>query len=70
MSETIPLLVCLTPHLTSTGLNQMNHIIFAILGISGRVTTLGLSRWSTATHIVDYYNLRFQIEFNFRDAKQ
>jgi len=24
----------------------------------------------TAEHIVDYYSLRFQIEFNFRDAKQ
>ena len=23
-----------------------------------------------ATHLVDYYGLRFQIEFNFRDAKQ
>ena len=26
MSEIIPLLVCLTPHLTSTSLNQMSHI--------------------------------------------
>jgi putative transposase len=24
----------------------------------------------TAAQIVDYYSLRFQIEFNFRDAKQ
>ncbi len=24
----------------------------------------------TAAHLVDYYSLRFQIEFNFRDAKQ
>ena len=48
MSEIIPLFVCLTPHLTSTSLNQMSHIIFAMLCISGRVTTLGLSRWSAS----------------------
>ena len=48
MSEIIPLLVCLTPHLTSTSLNQMSHIIFAILCISGRVARLGLSRLSAS----------------------
>ncbi len=48
MSDIIPLLMCLTPHLTSTSLNQMSHIIFAMLCISGRVTTVGLSRWSAS----------------------
>ena len=48
MSDIIPLLVCLTPHLISTSLNQMSDIIFAMHCSAGRVTTLGLSRWSAS----------------------
>lgn len=48
MSEIIPLLLCLTPLLTGTSLKQMSHTIFAMLCISGRVTTLGLSRWNAS----------------------
>lgn len=46
MSEIIALTTCLTPHLSGTSLRQLRHIIFALLCISGRVTTLGLSRWT------------------------
>jgi hypothetical protein len=46
MSEIIALLACLAPYLSSTTLNQLSHVIFALLCIPGRVTTLGLSRWS------------------------
>lgn len=46
MSEIIALTTCLAPHLTRTTLRQLRHMIYALLCISGRVTTLGLSRWS------------------------
>lgn len=36
----------------------------------GHVVLLSTDLTLAATHIVDYYSLRFQIEFNFRDAKQ
>src|SRR5260370_20448418 len=46
MNAIIALLACLGPYLSSTTLRQLSHLIFALLCISGRVTTLGLSRWS------------------------
>ncbi len=46
MSEIIPLLMCLEPHLSSTILRQLRHIVFAMLCIPKRATMLGLSRWS------------------------
>ena len=46
MSEIIPLLMCLEPHLSSTTLRQLRHVVFAMLCIPNRVTMLGLSRWS------------------------
>ncbi len=46
MPEIIALTHCLTPYLTKTTLRQMRVLILALLCISGRVTTLGLSRWA------------------------
>ena len=45
MNEIIPLLACLAPHLSSTTLRQLRHVIFAMLCIPKRATMLGLSRW-------------------------
>ena len=46
MNAIIALLACLAPYLSSTTLGQLSHLSFALLCIPGRVTTLGLSRWS------------------------
>lgn len=46
MSEIVPLLICLAPHLSSTTLRQLAHLVFAMLCIPKRATLLGLSRWS------------------------
>lgn len=46
MSEIIPLLICLAPHLPSTTLRQLRHVVFAMLCVPKRATMLGLSRWS------------------------
>jgi putative transposase len=39
-------------------------------GQRGHVVLFSTDLILTADHIVDWYSLRFQIEFNFRDAKQ
>ncbi len=46
MTEIIALLACLVPHLSATPLRQMRHVVAALLCSSGRMTTLGVSRWS------------------------
>lgn len=46
MTEIIPLLICLNPHLSSTILRQLRHLVFAMLCIPNQVTMLGLSRWT------------------------
>jgi len=46
MNTIVALLACLAPYVDSTTLRQLSHVIFALLCIPGRVTTLGLSRWS------------------------
>jgi putative transposase len=46
MSEIIALLICLVPHVSSTKLRQLQHVIFALLCIPNRATMLGLSRWT------------------------
>ena len=46
MSEIIPLLICLEPHLSATTLRQLGHVIYAMLCIPNRASMLGLSRWS------------------------
>jgi len=44
--DILALLQCLAPCITVTTLRQLQHVISAMLTISGRVTMLGLSRWS------------------------
>jgi len=44
--DILALLQCLAPCITVTTLRQLQHVITAMLTISGRVTMLGLSRWS------------------------
>src|SRR5579864_2580870 len=46
MTEIITLTACLAPYLSSATLKQLRQLILAMICISGRVTTLGLSRWS------------------------
>jgi hypothetical protein len=46
MPEIIALTHCLAPYVSRTTLRQLAHIVFALLCMSGRVTTLGLSRWT------------------------
>jgi len=46
LSDILAQLQCLEPYLTSTTVRQMSHIIDAILMMTGRVTMLGISRWT------------------------
>jgi putative transposase len=46
MNEIITLIGCLAPYVTAMTLGQMEQIILGMLSISGRVTMLGLSRWT------------------------
>lgn len=46
MTDILALLQCLNPELEKTTLRQMSRIIPALLAMTGRVTMLGLSRWT------------------------
>jgi len=46
MREIITLLSCIAPIIDNKNLKQLSIIIKAILTMNGRVTMLGLSRWS------------------------
>ena len=46
MPDIIALLQCLRPFLTAATLRQFSRIALAILGMTGRVTMLGISRWA------------------------
>lgn len=46
MTDILALLQCLHPYLTKTTLRQMSHIMPAIITMTGRVTMLGISRWT------------------------
>ena len=46
MAEIIAILNALSPHLTPRTLNQMTLVVEAVLAMTGRVTMLGLSRWT------------------------
>ena len=47
MPDILALLECLLPEIKATTIRQMNHIIQAILAMNGRVTMLGISRWTS-----------------------
>ena len=42
----IALISCLAPYVTTTTLRQMGRMIVAILAMTGRITMLGISRWT------------------------
>ena len=46
MNEIIAILITLGPHLTPRTLNHLVIIVEAMLAMTGRVTMLGLSRWT------------------------
>jgi hypothetical protein len=46
MLDILSLLQCLLPQINATTMRQLNQIILAILAMSGRVTMLGISRWT------------------------
>lgn len=46
MTDILALLQCLDPYITATTMRQMSHIIPAIITMTGRVTMLGISRWT------------------------
>jgi len=46
MTEILALLQNIAPLLSNTALRQMSQVIFGMLAASGRITMLGLSRWT------------------------
>jgi putative transposase len=46
MNDILALLACLDPYIRSATLRQMSQIITAMLTMTGRVTMLGISRWT------------------------
>lgn len=46
MTDILALLQSIAPLVSKTTLRQMSHVIFGMLVITGRVTMLGLSRWT------------------------
>jgi putative transposase len=46
MLDILALLQCLQPYLTNTTLRQFDRIVFGLLGMTGRVTMLGIARWA------------------------
>jgi putative transposase len=42
----LPLLQCLEPSLTKTNIRRLSQIVLAMLSMTGRVTMLGISRWT------------------------
>jgi hypothetical protein len=48
MVAILPFLLCLQSEVTMTTIGQFSHIALALLAMTGRVTLLGLSRWTGA----------------------
>lgn len=46
MPDIIALTDCLAPYVSRTYLGHLQHLLVALLCIPGRVTALGLSRWT------------------------
>ena len=48
MTEVMPIVMCLTEckNMSGTTLNQLGRIVLAVLTMKGRVTMLGISRWT------------------------
>jgi putative transposase len=65
MYEIITLLACLNPVLNYTLIRQLTCITEAMLAISGRVTMLGLSRWTSAGGSYRTIQRFFNTKFNW-----
>lgn len=48
MPAILPVLLCLQPVLTKTSCRQLATLVEAMLAMTGRITQLGLSRWTTS----------------------
>jgi putative transposase len=46
MLNILPLLLCLLPEMSMTTIRQFSRIALALLAMTGRVTMLGISRWT------------------------
>jgi putative transposase len=46
MPNILALLLCLQPALTPTTVRQLSHITLGLLAMTGRVTMLGIARWT------------------------
>ena len=46
MVDIVALFQCLQPHVTATTVRQFSRIALAMLVMTGRVTMLGISRWT------------------------
>jgi len=46
MGTILPLLCCLSGELRMTTIRHLSRIVLAMLAITGRVTMLGLARWT------------------------
>ena len=46
MLDILALLQCLQPYLADTTLHQFDRIVLGLLGMTGRVTMLGIARWA------------------------
>ena len=46
MLDILTLLQCLQPYIGATSMRQLSRIVQAMLAMTGRVTMLGISRWT------------------------
>jgi len=46
MPTILPVLLALSPVLSKTTCRQLHHIVVAMLAMTGRITQLGISRWT------------------------
>ena len=47
MQEIIALFTVFSPHLPTSTLRQLTQVVFALLAMTGRVTMLNISRWTS-----------------------
>ena len=46
MPDILPILLTLSPILSKTSCHQLHRIVVAMLAMTGRITQLGISRWT------------------------
>ena len=57
MSDILSVLSVLYPHLSTTSLRQFSGVVFGLLAITGRVSMLNLSRWTSEGGVTGQYNV-------------